>query len=74
MALDPNDPIFRQWPIDDEDNLWFSTMNMDVDGYYVEFKPPEGRQNESIDALINEKIEGYLNKYNESPDKSKISL
>ena len=47
---------------------------MDVDGYYVEFRPPEGRLNEPIEALVNEKIEGFLNKYNESPDKAKISL
>ena len=40
-------------------------MNMDVDGYYCEIKPPEGRLNEKIDDLINEKIEGQLSKYNE---------
>jgi hypothetical protein len=40
-------------------------MNMEVDGYYCEIKPPETRQNEKIEKLINEKIEGYLEKYNE---------
>lgn len=55
MAGDPN---MRVWPITDPDNLWFCVMNMDVDGYYCEFKQPEGRLNEQIDDLINEKIEG----------------
>lgn len=49
-------------------------MNMDIEGYYVEFRQPEGRHDESIESLVFEKIEGYLNKYNESPDKQKISL
>lgn len=40
-------------------------MNMDVDGYYCEIKPPEGRLDEPIESLINEKIESYLSKYNE---------
>ena len=64
----------RIWPIEDEENLWFSIMNMDVDGYYCEIKPPETRQNEKIETLINEKIEGYLEKYNEQADKQRISL
>lgn len=69
-----NDAYKRVWPIEDEDNLWFSIMNMDVDGYYCEIKPPEGRLDEPIEKLIHEKIEGYLSKYNEQPDKAKISL
>lgn len=68
------DPLKRVWPIVDEDNLWFSVMNMDVDGYYCEFKPPEGRLDESIESLMHEKIDGYLQKYNESADKQKIAL
>lgn len=62
------------WPIDDEETLWFSTMNMDVDGYYVEFRQPEGRTQENIEDLIHEKIDGYLSKYNEQPDRQRISL
>ena len=38
FSMDVNDPRYRVWPIEDEENLWFSTMNMDVDGYYVEFR------------------------------------
>ena len=68
------DPNARVWPIPDEDNLWFCVMNMDVDGYYCEFKPPEGRLNESIETLLYEKIEGHLQKYNDAADKQKISL
>lgn len=50
-------------------------MNMDVDGYYCEFKaPPEVKVEESIEEMMHNKIEGYLQKYNESADKSKISL
>ena len=71
---DVNDPEKRVWPIADAANLWFSVMNMDVDGYYCEFKPPEGRTDESIESLMHEKIEGYLAKYNESADRQKITL
>ena len=54
------DPETRVWPISDPENLWFCVMNMDVDGYYCEFRPPDGRQNERVVDLIHEKIEGYL--------------
>ena len=49
-------------------------MNMDVEGYYCEIKPPEGRYDEPIEKLIHEKIEGFLIKYNEQPDKAKMTL
>lgn len=64
-GLDPTDPMYREWPIKDEDNLFFSILNMDVEGYYCEVKPPEGRLDEPIEKLIYEKVEGFLEKYNE---------
>jgi len=51
-----NDPSQRVWPIDDEENLWFSIMNWDVEGYYCEFKQPEGHYGEKIEDLMQEKI------------------
>ena len=64
------DPDQRVWPITDEENLWFSIMNLDVDGYYCEFRPPpESKSTESIETLMHNKIESYLQKYNESADK-----
>ena len=69
-----NYPDGRVWPIQDAENLWFSIMNMDVEGYYCEIKPPENRPNDSIEEMIHEKIFASLEKYNEQPDKPRISL
>lgn len=50
-------------------------MNLDVDGYYCEFRPPpESKSEESIEELMHHKIDSYLQKYNESADKQKITL
>ena len=54
----------RVWPIDNPDELWFSILNMEVDGYYCEFKNMEGR-NDPIPQVIHNKIADQLEKYNE---------
>ena len=76
IGTELNDPNRRIWPIEDEHNLWFSVMNMDVDGYYCEFRaPPDSKDRDvPIYELINKKIQFYLDKYNEQPDKARISL
>ena len=51
-----HDPSERVWPIDDEENLWYSIMNMDVDGYYCEFKSPE-KSTLTIEQEIHQKIQ-----------------
>ena len=46
----------RVWPITIPDqDLWYSTLNMEVDGYYCEFKNLAG-QNLPISEVINKKI------------------
>ena len=50
-----HDPNERVWPIKDEDNLWYSVMNMDVEGYYTEFKSPE-KSNLTIVEEIHQKV------------------
>ena len=64
----------RVWPIDDEENLWFSIMNMDVDGYYCELRAPEKSKEEKLETVIFNKIEQNLEKYNESSERSKLNL
>ena len=58
IGTELNDPNRRIWPIEDEHNLWFSVMNMDVDGYYCEFRaPPDSKDRDvPIYELINKKI------------------
>ena len=51
-----HDPSERVWPIDDEENLWFSILNMDVDGYYCEFKRPE-KSNNTLEQEIHFKVQ-----------------
>ena len=46
----------RVWPVTMPDqDLWYSTLNMEVDGYYCEFKNLAG-QNLPIAEVINKKI------------------
>lgn len=31
-----DDPMFENFPVKDPDNLWFSVLNDEVEGYYLE--------------------------------------
>ena len=62
---DDNNPLFKNFPVKEPENLWFSILNDEVEGYYLESNQPK---------KIRDIIERLMSKYNEQPETRKLNL
>jgi hypothetical protein len=58
-------PLFENFPVKEPHNLWFSVLNDEVEGYYLESNQPK---------KIRDIIERLMSKYNEQPETRKLNL
>lgn len=57
--------LLKMFPLENPEAIWFSTLNLEVEGYYSEVKVPK---------MVRELITRQIDRYNEQQDIKKLNL
>ncbi len=63
--IDDEDELFKDFPVKSPDSIWFSVLNHEVEGQYLESSEPK-----KIKDIIDRQIE----RYNQQPEVHKLNL